>query len=92
MAYGPIFLNNNLEHRLALMERLIKEYRIDGVLLHSDRSCKPYSIGQYELKRRLTATLGVKTVIIESDMSDHRMHSEEQAKTHLAAFFDTLEN
>jgi len=92
MAYGPIFLNNNLEHRLALMERLIKEYRIDGVLLHSDRSCKPYSIGQYELKRRLTATLGVKTVIIESDMSDHRMHSEEQAKAQLEAFFDTLEN
>jgi bcr-type benzoyl-CoA reductase subunit B len=92
MAYGPIFLNNNLEHRLALMERLIKEYRIDGVLLHSDRSCKPYSIGQYELKRRLTATLGVKTVLIESDMSDHRIHSEEQVKTHLEAFFDALEN
>jgi bcr-type benzoyl-CoA reductase subunit B len=92
MAYGPIFLNNNLEHRLTLMERLIEEYRIDGVLLHSDRSCKPYSIGQYELKRRLSARLGVKTVIIESDMSDHRLHSEEHAQRHLEAFFDALEN
>ena len=92
LAYGPIFLNHNLEHRLALMERLIKAYQIDGVLLHSDRSCKPYSIGQYELKRRLTDTLGVKAVLIESDMSDHRIHSEEHAKTHLEAFFDALEN
>jgi benzoyl-CoA reductase/2-hydroxyglutaryl-CoA dehydratase subunit BcrC/BadD/HgdB len=92
MAYGPILLNNNLEQRLALMERLIAEYRVDGVLLHSDRSCKPYSIGQYELKRRLSAKSGVKTVLIESDMSDHRLHSEEHARRHLEAFFDALEN
>ncbi len=92
MAYGSIFLNNNLRHRLDLMKRLIKEYRIDGVLLHSDRSCKPYSIGQYDLKRHLTATLGVKTVLIESDMSDQRMHSEERTRMNLEAFFDALEN
>ena len=30
-----------------------REYQVDGAVLHSDRSCKPYSIGQIDLKDRL---------------------------------------
>jgi len=40
-AYSLVILNNNLNHRLELMEQLIKEYEVDGLVIHSARSCKP---------------------------------------------------
>ncbi len=43
--YSLVILNNNLNHRLNLMERLIREYQVDGLVIHSARSCKPYSVG-----------------------------------------------
>jgi len=90
-AYSLVILNNNLNHRLHLMESLIKDYQVDGLVIHSARSCKPYSVGQYDLKRLLMDRLGVPSVIIEGDITDSRAYSEEQARTRLDAFFETME-
>jgi benzoyl-CoA reductase/2-hydroxyglutaryl-CoA dehydratase subunit BcrC/BadD/HgdB len=91
-AYSLVILNNNLNHRLRLMERLIKEFQVDGLVIHSARSCKPYSVGQYDLKRLLMDRLGVPSVVIEGDITDSRAYAEEQARTRLEAFFEALEN
>ena len=90
-AYSLVILNNNLNHRLRLMERLIKEYRVDGLVIHSARSCKPYSVGQYDIKRLLMERLGVPSVVIEADITDSRVYSEEQTRTRLDAFFEAME-
>jgi bcr-type benzoyl-CoA reductase subunit B len=90
--YSLVILNNNLNHRLHLMERLIKEFQVDGLVIHSARSCKPYSVGQYDLKKLLTEHLGVPSVVIEADITDSRAYSEEQAMTRLEAFFETMES
>jgi benzoyl-CoA reductase/2-hydroxyglutaryl-CoA dehydratase subunit BcrC/BadD/HgdB len=90
-AYGLVILNNNLNHRLGLMERMIKDYSVDGLVVHSARSCKPYSVGQYDLRRLLMDRLGVPSVVIEADITDSRHYSEEQARTRLEAFFEALE-
>ncbi len=89
-AYSLVILNNNLNHRLELMQRLIKEYQVDGLVIHSARSCKPYSVGQYDLKRLLMKRLGVPSVIIEADITDSRVYSEEQTRTRLEAFFEAM--
>jgi bcr-type benzoyl-CoA reductase subunit B len=89
--YTHVILNNNLNHRLALMEKMIGEYQVDGLVIHSARSCKPYSVGQYDLKRLLMDRLGVPSVIIEADIVDSRAYSEEQARTRLEAFFESME-
>jgi len=89
-AYSLVILNNNLDSRLKLMERLIKAYQVDGLVIHSARSCKPYSVGQYDLKRLLMDRVGVPSVIIEADITDSRAYSEEQARTRLEAFFEAL--
>ena len=88
--YSLIILNNHLNHRLELMGRLIKEYGVDGVVIHSARSCKPYSVGQYDLKRLLTGRLGVPSVVIEADIADSRLYAEEQTRTRLTAFFEAM--
>jgi benzoyl-CoA reductase/2-hydroxyglutaryl-CoA dehydratase subunit BcrC/BadD/HgdB len=89
--YSLVILNNNLDHRLKLMERMIRDYQVDGLVIHSARSCKPYSVGQYDLQRLFVERLGVKSVIIEADLTDFRAYSEEQARTRLEAFFEELE-
>jgi len=91
-AYSLVILNNNLNHRLNLMKRLIEEFGVDGLVIHSARSCKPYSVGQYDLKRLLMEQLGIPSVVIEADIADSRAFSEEQARTRLEAFFETLES
>ncbi len=90
-AYGLVILNNNLNHRLNLMEQMIKDYSVDGLVIHSARSCKPYSVGQYDMKRLLMERLGVPSVVIEADITDSRHYSEEQAQVRLEAFFEALE-
>jgi bcr-type benzoyl-CoA reductase subunit B len=90
-AYSLVILNNNLNHRLELMEDLIREFQVDGLVIHSARSCKPYSVGQYDLKRLLVERLGIPAVIIEADITDSRAYSEEQAMMRLEAFFEALE-
>ncbi len=88
--YAQVILNNNLNHRLNLMSRLVDEYKVDGLVIHSARSCKPYSVGQYDIKRILMDR-GIPSVVIEADITDFRAFSEEQARTRLEAFFEALE-
>ena len=83
-------LNRDLKNRLRVMGGLIEDFECDGVVLHSDRSCKPYSVGQYDLKDSLTRELGVKVAVIEADHADPREYSDEQVETRLQAFMESF--
>ena len=72
------------------MRRMIAEYDLDGVILHSDRSCKPYSIGQIDQRDRLIREVGVPALLLEADHNDPRAFSEEQIANRLAAFVEML--
>ena len=85
-AYTHVILNQDLASRLATLRRLGRTYQVDGAVLHSDRSCKPYSIGQVDLKDRLAAELGVRVLLLEADHSDPRAWAAAQAENRLVAF------
>ncbi len=89
-AYTHIILNEDLPKRLALMKRLAGEYDVQGAVLHSDRSCKPYSIGQYDLKDRLQAEANIRVMVLEADHADPRAFSAEQADNRLTAFMESF--
>ncbi len=90
-AYTNIILNEDLGRRLKLMKRLAREYQVDGALLHSDRSCKPYSIGQVDLKDRLAKEAGLKALLLEADHNDPRAYSSEQGLTRVQAFMESFQ-
>nr|MBC7245145.1 2-hydroxyacyl-CoA dehydratase [Chloroflexota bacterium] len=90
IAYATVFLNQSLEYRSRLMEQLIQEYNVDGFVMHCNRSCKPYSLGQYAIKRLVTARTGTPGLIIESDMCDTRAFAAEAVRTRIQAFMETL--
>jgi len=90
--YGQIILNNNLKHRQQLMQRMIQDFDVDGMVMHSTRSCKPYSIGQYDLRKILSTELAIPAVIIDADIADERIWSGEQIQTRLEAFCESVED
>jgi benzoyl-CoA reductase/2-hydroxyglutaryl-CoA dehydratase subunit BcrC/BadD/HgdB len=88
--YTYPILNRGTGHKLATMKRMIEVYHLDGVILHSDRSCKPYSIGQMDQRDRLIRDCGVPALLLEADHNDSRCYSEEQVANRLAAFVEML--
>jgi bcr-type benzoyl-CoA reductase subunit B len=85
-------LNRGAGDKLATMIRMIDDYHIDGVILHSDRSCKPYSVGQLDQRERLIQERALPSLILEADHSDPRSFSEEQIANRLEAFVEMLDN
>jgi benzoyl-CoA reductase/2-hydroxyglutaryl-CoA dehydratase subunit BcrC/BadD/HgdB len=83
-------INRDLKNRLRVITSLVEDYSADGVVLHSDRSCKPYSVGQYDLKDALIRDLGVRVAIIEADHADPRQFADEQIETRLQAFMESF--
>ncbi len=90
-AYQHVILNRDLRSKLALMKSLCRDYRAAGAVLHSDRSCKPYSIGQVDLRERLSREAGVRALVLEADHGDPRAWSPEQAETRLRAFMEAFD-
>lgn len=82
-------LNRSARYKLMTMKKMVKEFQIDGVLLHSDKSCKPYSLGQID-ERNLLAKEGIPAILIDADHNDTRSYSEEQVRNRLDAFLEIL--
>jgi benzoyl-CoA reductase/2-hydroxyglutaryl-CoA dehydratase subunit BcrC/BadD/HgdB len=89
-AYTHVILNQDLANRAGILERLATDYKVDGAVLHSDRSCKPYSLGQVDLRERLARRLGIKVLLLEADHGDPRQFSPEQGETRLTAFMESF--
>ena len=83
-------LNRSAGQKLEAMRRMVGEFAIDGVILHSDRSCKPYSLGQIDQRRTLAEELGVPALLLDADHNDPRVFAEEQANTRLEAFVEMM--
>ncbi len=89
--YTHIILNQDLPNRHGILRRLSRDYGVDGAILHSDRSCKPYSIGQVDLRERLAAELGIRVLLLEADHNDPRSWAAEPGENRLAAFMEGFE-
>jgi benzoyl-CoA reductase/2-hydroxyglutaryl-CoA dehydratase subunit BcrC/BadD/HgdB len=83
-------LNRGTGHKLATLKRLADEFAVDGVILHSDRSCKPYSIGQIDQRDRLSRESGLPALLLEADHADPRAYADGPVATRLAAFMEML--
>ncbi|MGE5122969.1 MAG: 2-hydroxyacyl-CoA dehydratase subunit D [Acidobacteriaceae bacterium] len=83
-------LNRGVGDKLARMKSMIKKYHLDGAILHSDRSCKPYSIGQVDQRDLVSRECGVPALLLDADHNDPRLYLEQQASTRLDAFIEML--
>lgn len=92
LAYTTAYLNISLDLMVERIVELIERFQIDGLIIHSNRSCKPYSLGQYDMQRIIQDRQGIPGVVLEADMTDARAYADAQIKTRIEAFMETLQN
>ncbi|MBN1660614.1 MAG: 2-hydroxyacyl-CoA dehydratase [Anaerolineae bacterium] len=88
--YASVYINQSLQARADLMADMVQRFGVDGLVLHSNRSCKPYSLGQYELLEEVSRRTGVPGLVLEADMCDTRVFAEEPVENRIQAFLDLL--
>jgi len=89
-AYTTIHLNLGLEHKIKKMANLIERYGVHGFIMHSNRSCKSYSLGQADLKREVSRMTGKPGLIIEADHTDSRSYAPKQVEKQIQIFLDIV--
>jgi benzoyl-CoA reductase/2-hydroxyglutaryl-CoA dehydratase subunit BcrC/BadD/HgdB len=72
-------------------EGICRENKVDGVLVHYNRSCKPWSGYMLEMQRRFHKDLGVPVVGFDGDQADPRNFSEAQYMTRVEGLYELME-
>jgi bcr-type benzoyl-CoA reductase subunit B len=88
--YSRIYLNIGVDQMADEVIAMIDKYDVQGLVMHSNRSCKPYSFGQYDIRRIIQEKRGIPTLMLEADMVDERSFSESQVETRIDAFMEML--
>ncbi len=81
----------NLETRIKYFVDVVREYKLDGVVLHENMSCRPSSTGMSDLKEEIQKQTGVPVLILQCDMNDPRAFSEGQMQTRVESFVELME-
>ena len=85
------YTNLGLPTRVDLIERYIRDYRADGFLINSVKSCNSFSVGQLLMLRQLEERTGVPGGFIESDLVDPRYFSAANIKNRIESYLQMLE-
>lgn len=67
-----------------------RENKIDGAIIHTNRSCKLWSGIMPEVERRIRDTLHIPTVTFDGDQADPRVFSEAQYQTRIEALCEVM--
>jgi benzoyl-CoA reductase/2-hydroxyglutaryl-CoA dehydratase subunit BcrC/BadD/HgdB len=72
------------------MRRWVDEYKVDGILIHTARSCRLSATTQVTFRNILQDFVKAPILSIESDIIDERSYSEAQVKAQIDAFIEIL--
>ena len=89
MSY-PLVSCVSINKRKEMVLKACRDYAIDGVIFHRNKSCLPITLGQMEIKEALEKDLGIPSVIIDADHMDERNFSIAQFQTRVDAFMEML--
>ncbi|MBA7707734.1 Benzoyl-CoA reductase subunit B [subsurface metagenome] len=90
-AYTEIFIVRDENFKEKYIEKMVREYKLDGLLFHDAKTCPANSNNRYGMPERLEKKLNIPALTINGDLNDMRCYSEEQAKTNIEAFIEQLE-
>ena len=72
-----------------MMRRIVKEWGVNGVMLHLNRGCEGLSLGIMENRRGL-ASEGIPVMTFEGNMGDEREFDEVRTQARVDAFMEQL--
>jgi len=89
--YTNVLNNKPIARRFEYFDQAIRDYEVDGLVMFSNRSCRPMSIGQHELVQLITERHDLPVLIIEGDQADPEGFSWADARTRVDGFIEVLE-
>jgi benzoyl-CoA reductase/2-hydroxyglutaryl-CoA dehydratase subunit BcrC/BadD/HgdB len=91
-AYSSIYVNRNLDFGVNNIVQIVRDFQLDGIIFHSNRSCKFMDFRQFEVQRRVEAATGAVSVIFDGDQTDPRAFSPAQYETRVQALVEMMES
>jgi benzoyl-CoA reductase subunit B len=85
------YTNLNLPSRVDLLAKYVRDFRADGLLVNSVKSCNSFSAGQLLMLREVEKRTGKPAGFIESDLVDPRYFSASNIKNRLESWFQMIE-
>jgi benzoyl-CoA reductase/2-hydroxyglutaryl-CoA dehydratase subunit BcrC/BadD/HgdB len=73
------------------LERMVREFSVDGVIFHDSRTCPNNSNARFGMPQRLRRAAGTPVLVLDGDLNDLRCFSDEQARTNIEGFVEQLE-
>ncbi len=89
-AYSGIFICSSDDRKEQYMVEMAEKYKIDGIIYHDAKTCPNNSNCRYEMPQRMRDRLDKPFLIINGDLNDLRLYSEEQTRTNIEAFAEQL--
>ncbi|MFH1350966.1 MAG: 2-hydroxyacyl-CoA dehydratase family protein [Pseudomonadota bacterium] len=95
MALVDKYLNNpttqrGIEDLKKNVERIAKEFALDGAVFMSNRACRYFSLGQLDLSSYIRDELKLPVLIFEGDHMDPNQYSRENILEHIGTFLGLL--
>jgi benzoyl-CoA reductase subunit B len=85
------YTNLNLETRIRMLVRYVEEYRADGFLINSIKSCNSFSAGQLLILREVERRTGRPGGFFESDLVDPRYFSAANVRNRIESYLQMIE-
>ena len=86
-----IYINLNLATRAGIVADLAHRFHVDGMVMHANWSCKPFSLTQSDIQAVVREKMSLPTLVLEADMCDSRRYNEGAAQERIAAFLEMLD-
>jgi benzoyl-CoA reductase subunit B len=84
------YTNRCLPGRVELLERYLEDYRADGFLINSVKSCNSFSVGQLLMLQELEKRTGLPGGFIESDLVDPRYFGKANIENRVQSYLQML--
>lgn len=90
-AYASHYANRSIAYSVDNIAKIAEDYSLDGIIFHSNRSCKLMDFKQYEIQRQVKQRTGVPAVFFDGDQTDPRVFSDAQYETRIQALVELME-
>ena len=90
LAYSELFIVRSDTVKEKVLEQLLQEFTVQGIIYHESKTCARNSNNRFGLQNRLFKQTGVPYLEINGDLNDPRCYSEEQSIIAMETFIDQL--
>jgi benzoyl-CoA reductase/2-hydroxyglutaryl-CoA dehydratase subunit BcrC/BadD/HgdB len=90
-AYTELFIVRNDAYKEKYIDNMVESFSVDGILFHDAKTCPNNSNCRYGMPQRFVSDKSVPTLVINGDLNDMRLVSDEQMTTNVEAFIEQLE-